>query len=224
MHFEILVEDASGKALLDTIVPKIIDTTVHSFDVKSYKGLGHLPPDLHTRQDPSKRILLEQLPRLLRGYGKRFQHYAEGVVIVVVDCDKRSCKEFKQELVCVLESCNPKPSAYFRIAIEEMEAWLLGDKNALEKAYPKYDSHEYDSYEQDSIIGTWEKLAVITLAPNAAKTLLKAAYSEIGKQKSEWARNIGQYMDVQNNASPSFNCFKRKLEDCCDTASGAAPC
>ncbi len=42
MHFEILVEDLSGKKALDILVPKILGNT-HSFVVHSYKGIGRIP-------------------------------------------------------------------------------------------------------------------------------------------------------------------------------------
>jgi hypothetical protein len=104
------------------------------------------------------------------------------------------------------------------LAIEEIEAWILGDRNAVKKAYPGLDGREYDAYKQDSIVGTWERLADITLSPNAAKLLKKAAYVETGQRKIDWAKKIGAYMDVRNNASPSFNCFKLKLEELADKA------
>ena len=44
---------------------------------------------------PEKRILLDQLPRLLRGYGKSLPDSC--AVVVVVDLDKRDCMEFKRE-------------------------------------------------------------------------------------------------------------------------------
>ena len=36
-------------------------------------------------------------------------------------------------------------------------------------------------------------------------------YREIGKCKAEWARAIGQYMNLDANASPSFNRFVSEL-------------
>lgn len=74
MHFEILVEDQSGKKMLDILVPKIIGNE-HSFVVRAYKGIGRIPGNLKGSSDPRKRILLDQLPRLLRGYGKTFAKY-----------------------------------------------------------------------------------------------------------------------------------------------------
>lgn len=74
MHFEVLVEDQSGKRALDILLPKIVgkDDTCR---VLSYRGIGHVPRDLAHNTDPSKRLLLNQLPRILRGYGRTFQSY-----------------------------------------------------------------------------------------------------------------------------------------------------
>jgi hypothetical protein len=130
-----------------------------------------------------------------------------------MDCDDRNCSDFKTELVNLLDSCDPKPKTYFRIAIEEIEAWLLGDVNAIKAVYPKFDQSLYAKYKQDSIVGTWEKLADITLKADDATKLKSSSYQEIGTQKSYWAENIGKHMDVQHNVSPSFNCFKKKLEE-----------
>lgn len=45
---------------------------------------------------------------------------------------------------------------YFCIAIEEMEAWLLGDEKAIEEAYPQAKMPLLRKYVHDSIVGTWE--------------------------------------------------------------------
>ncbi|MEY2913439.1 MAG: hypothetical protein RLZZ184_2748 [Cyanobacteriota bacterium] len=75
MHFEILVEDISGKTTLDILVPKIINPEQHTFNIHAYKGIGHIPKSLTSNSDPKKRILLDQLPRLIQGYGKTFASY-----------------------------------------------------------------------------------------------------------------------------------------------------
>jgi hypothetical protein len=100
MHFEILVEDQSGKQALDLLVPKIIDEN-HTFKIISYKGIGRIPTNLNANADPSKRILLDQLPKLLRGYGSAFFNYPEAykaVVILVCDLDRKNFHEFIEEL------------------------------------------------------------------------------------------------------------------------------
>ena len=66
MHFEILVEDQSGKTMLDLLIPKIIGDQ-HTFKVHPYKGIGKIPKNLTSSTDARRRILLDQLPRLLKG-------------------------------------------------------------------------------------------------------------------------------------------------------------
>ncbi len=207
MHFEILVEDKSGKEMLDILVPKIIGHE-HSFKVSAYKGIGRIPKSLKAGSDASKRILLDQLPRLIQGFGKTFagrQNYPSAV-IVVCDLDRKCLYDFRKELRGVLSACEPRPETRFCIAVEEGEAWLLGDVAAIKAAYPKAQDAVLTGYENDSICGTWECLARAIDANLANK-----AWPETGFQKSIWAGRIAPHMDVNNNASPSFNYFRQKL-------------
>ena len=50
MHFEILVEDQSGKKALEIIVPKIVNDS-DTFNIRSYKGIGHIPKNLSPKSD-----------------------------------------------------------------------------------------------------------------------------------------------------------------------------
>lgn len=111
MHFEILVEDQSGKLLLDAVLPRLL-ADGHTFTVHAYKGIGRIPKDLVGKADPTKRILLDLLPRLLRGYGRMFSSYAKNYpacVLVVCDLDDRCPKIFKDELLGILKECDPSP-------------------------------------------------------------------------------------------------------------------
>lgn len=212
MHFEILVEDQSGKKALDILVPKIIGAD-HSFRVISYKGIGRISKNMRDTDDASKRILLENLPKLLKGYGKTFAGYPDdysAVVILVCDLDKRCQKAFRGELYGILNACRPKPESRFCFAIEEGEAWLLGDIAAVRKAYPKAKKEVLDSYVNDSICGTWEKLAD-AVYPGGAKVLSAKGYPVAGAEKSKWAEKISPLMNVETNKSPSFNYFRGKL-------------
>ena len=207
MHFEVLVEDASGRAALDVLLRKILPCE-HTWRTTPYKGLGRIPKDLRPRQDPAKRQLLTQLPRLLRGYGRSL--WPDSALIVVVDLDRRDCLDFKRELLGVLQSCDPRPTALFRIAIEEIEAWLLGDRSAVLTAYPSARTTVLDSYIPDSICGTWEVLAD-AVHPGGARALRKAAWPAVGAAKHEWAKRIGPHVDVDRNRSTSFQTFRRGL-------------
>ena len=211
MHFEILIEDQSGKAMLEILIPKIIGEQ-HTSKVYAYKGIGHIPKNLRSSTDPRKRILLDQLPRLLRGYGKRFPPDYPAAVIVVCDLDDKCLKAFRQELLAVLDACNPKPETRFCIAIEEGEAWLLGDIPAIKAAYPNAKDRVLSSYKNDAICGTWERLADAVFS-GGASGLKNKGWSVVGREKSVWAEKITPLMNVDDNASPSFRYFREKVRD-----------
>ena len=208
MHFEILVEDQSGKVALDILVPKIIGYE-HTFDVKSYKGVGRIPAKMSVSVDASKRILLSNLPRLLAGYGRSWQGYP-AVVIVVCDLDDKCLKSFRDELIGLLNSCDPRPETRFCIAVEEGEAWFLGDISAIKQAYPKAKDTMLDTYTSDSICGTWERLAD-AVYKGGSQSLSHLGWQSVGAEKSAWAENITPHMNLDNNSSPSFNYFLGKL-------------
>ncbi len=205
MHIEILVEDASGAKLLEALVPKIIGANVArvTWKIHSYKGVGRIPKNLAQTSDPSKRALLNQLPRILKGYGK-----TPGIdaVVVVLDSDSRDCTAFLEELKTVHSACPGAPTTLFRIAIEEVEAWYFGDRVALMHAYPKAKKAILDRYNQDAIISTWEMLAD-AVYPGGAKALKKTGWPLPGQIKFQWAEKIGPLMNHQQNLSPSFNKF-----------------
>ncbi len=208
MHFEILVEDASGKIALESVLEKILGPNGqdHTYKIISYKGIGHIPKDLKGKTDPRKRILLDRLPKLLRGYGKSLQDFPSAV-IVVVDLDAKNCLEFKQELLDILKTCNPKPTTLFRVAIEEGEAWLLGDRTAVKTVYPRAKEQVMNQYVQDSICGTWEKLADAVYSGGSQK-LKRLGGLHTGQAKCEWAKNIAPHLDVEVNQSKSFQVFR----------------
>ncbi len=212
MHFEILVEDLSGKKALDILIPKII-CAQDTFRVVGYRGIGRIPQNLTPKTNADQRILLDRLPRLLRGYGQTFANYPvnyPAVLVVVCDLDDRCLKTFRQELLAVFHACNPKPSTRFCIAIEEGEAWLLGDMPAIKAAYPQARDAVLNSYTNDSICGTWEFLADAVFA-GGSKALVRRGWRAVGREKSVWATKIPPLMDVEKNASPSFQYFREKL-------------
>jgi hypothetical protein len=213
MHFEILVEDISGKIALDILIPKVIDSDQHTFDFKSYKGIGHIPKNLKSSSDPKHRILLDQLPRLVKGYGNSFSKYPpeySAVLVIVCDLDSRCLHTFRRELFDIIKKCNSVPKILFCIAIEEGEAWYLGDIEAIKSAYPNAKSPILNAYENDAICGTWETLAD-ALFPGGCKSLSKKGWQAIGKEKATWAEKISPCMNVEQNLSPSFCYFRDKL-------------
>lgn len=213
MHFEFLVEDQSGKVMLELLIPKVIGDD-HTFKIHAYKGIGRLPKNLNPKADPDKRILLDRLPQLLGGYGKVFASYPvdyHAAVIVVCDLDDRNLERFTKELLEATKKVNAAPRTRLCIAVEEGEAWFLGDIAAVKKAYPRAKSAVLATYKNDSICGTWEKLADALYSGGA--TLLNAqGFQAVGQEKRHWAEKITPHMDISVNQSPSFRRFCTTLE------------
>ena len=214
MHFEILVEDSSGKRALEILLPKIIGDE-NTFKIHSYKGIGRIPKNMRNPKEAEKRILLQNLPKLLKGYGRTFAGYTDdypSAVILVCDLDDKCMKAFREELFEILDACNPRPETRFCFAIEEGEAWLLGDLNAVQSAYPRANNSILNAYENDSICGTWEKLADAVFS-GGSQALLKKGWKAVGAEKSRWASNISPYMDMDVNHSMSFCYFRDKMRE-----------
>lgn len=211
MHLVFLIEDLSGKTMLQHLVPKMLAPD-WTFEIHSYKGLGGKVPQSfrHDPKDAAHRIFLTELPKLLAGFGKTFQSYGAeypAALVIVCDLDDRDRHVFLNELTTLHERCSPKPPAAFCLAIEEGEAWLLGDVKAIERAFPRFDRTAWNRYNQDSICGTWEVLADVVY-DGGSRRLKKEGPSAIGRMKSLWAEKIAQAMDVNQNRSPSFCHFR----------------
>ncbi len=209
MHIEVLVEDSSGEKLLECLLPQLLGPfeDPHTWRLHSYKGIGRIPKGLRNTVDPAKRILLDQLPRLLRGYGR-----TPGIdaVVVVLDADTRDCRAFLNELKTLAASCGPVPTTLFRLAIEEMEAWYFGDRLALLGAYPRAKMDVLNAYVQDSACGTWERFAD-AVYPGGSAAIKKAGWPLPGQVKHEWAEAMGPRLALDRNVSPSFCKFRDGL-------------
>jgi len=209
MHIEVLVEDSSGARLIDTLMPRLIghQGDPHTWRTHPYKGIGRIPKGLSSTGDPAKRALLDQLPRLLSGYGR-----TPGIdaVVVVLDNDQRDCRKFLAELKAIVKRCHPAPETLFRLAIEEIEAWLLGDRSAVFAAYPRARKEVLAHYKQDSICGTWELLADMVY-PGGQAAIHRAGWPLPGQIKHEWVEKIAPLMNVELNRSQSFAKFRDGL-------------
>lgn len=143
----------------------------------------------------------------MRGFDKSLRNIP-AVIVVVIDNDDRNTEDFLTELKQVSHNNSINIDHVFCIAVEEVEAWILGDEKAILKAYPSAKLLHLRTYVQDSICGTWEVLADV-IYPGGVLKLKKdcSTYIEIGKYKNEWAKNIGNHMDIRHNNSPSFQYF-----------------
>ncbi|HEX4966436.1 MAG TPA: hypothetical protein VF173_36850 [Thermoanaerobaculia bacterium] len=145
--------------------------------------------------------MLDQLPAKLRAYGRVLNPATERV-LVLVDLDGDDCGDLKARLLKVLDSCDPKPVVLFRIAIEETEAFYLGDSSAIRKAFPGAKLRRLKTYDQDSICGTWE--------------LFQEVIGARVEDKPGWAEQMADHLGTdwqggQANRSPSFRQFCKGL-------------
>lgn len=212
MYFQFLVEDRSGGRLICELMDKIVAQHPEvSYNCKSFKGIGGFTKK-NTVKETKTGKLLNDLATYLRGFSKSLQNM-QAVIVVVMDNDDRDTEAFAAELNQVAVQNMITTDHVFCIAVEEMEAWLLGDESAILAAYPNAKLMYLRSYKQDSICGTWEVLADVVY-PGGLAGMKKAcpAYGEIGKIKSEWASNIGRYMDWDKNVSTSFRFFASEIQ------------
>jgi hypothetical protein len=211
MHFEILVEGQTEVASLYVLMDQILGGyggQSHTWKIHKHRGIGKLPNHPEAKPNAKDPTLLHNLPSKLRAYGNAERD--DVVVVVLVDLDDRpDCAAFKKEMTDLLYFCPKKPKTLFRIAIEELEAWFLGDQQAIKQAYPDARQDVLDSYIQDSQCGTWEKLAEAVHPGGIAELRKHGRRSKQHlKQKQSWAKEISPRLDIENNLSPSFQCFR----------------
>lgn len=189
-------------------------------------ALGHLIPKvLHSIADPpaaevrvfsGKANLLRNLPNRLRGYAA----YAEAQdlrILVLVDRDADDCRTLKANLEEVaaaagLSTRAGSGGALFRvcnrIAIEELEAWFVGDPDAVAAAYagvPASFGNRAKFRRPDEVSGgTWEALE---------RLLKKHRHHRGGLAKVRLAHDVAPRMDVSRNRSPSFRAFRSGLRE-----------
>lgn len=195
MRLECLLEEASAKEALRHLMPRIVGRSV---DVGYYDHGGK--PDL-----------LDKLPGRLRGYA-RWARAADVRLLVLVVRDADDCHDLKARIERACADADlptrtaPASDGGFvvvnRVAVEELEAWFIGDPDAVRAAYPKVPaSFEHRSRYRDPDAvpgGTWEALE---------RLLQKAGYYPAGLPKVEVAGSIAAHMAPDRNRSPSFRTF-----------------
>lgn len=190
VHLELLVEEESAKDALDLIVPTITGLTPL---IRALQG---------------KDNLLRQLPSRLRGYANMPAAYPFALM-VLVDRDHDDCHDLKAQIEAVAHAAGLMTKTaggagrfqmVTRIVVEELEAWYLGDFEAIHAAYPKIapslaTSAKYR--DPDAVMGgAYEALHHL---------LTTHGYRVQGKR--ELARTIAPHMQPSRNRSHSFQVF-----------------
>lgn len=212
MYFQFLIEDQSSAKLVEILMNKLIDQRQDvTYKCKPFYGLGGLTKK-NTAKETKTGKLLNDLATYLRGFNKSLRGIP-AAIIVVLDNDDRNTAEFKEQLENVAVQNNIQIDHVFCVAVEEVEAWLLGDEKAIFAAYPNARASILHSYEQDSICGTWEVLADVVYIGGITKFKKQnQTFVEIGQYKCEWAERIGNFMSINENKSPGFRDFIEQIQ------------
>lgn len=216
MHIQFLIEDISGKIFIEKVMDKYsIGKNNLTYDFRPFKGIGGFPKSGNIKRDKTEK-LLNDLTIYLKGFEKSLSGIP-AAIFVIVDNDDRNKSEFEKELKNISKTANVKIDHVYCIAVEEIEAWLLGDRSALLVAFPNAKTNVLDGYVQDSICGTWEVLANALYAGGLKKFRKDCpTFREIGKYKSLWAEKIGENITIHKNQSPSFKKFEKELNKRCN--------
>jgi hypothetical protein len=197
-HIEFLVEEPSAEAALKEIVPKIVGNQI-TFQIHVHEG---------------KRQLLASLENRLRGYSRWLPE--DWRIVVLIDEDRQDCEALKGQMESIagtvgLKTKSTSPASFRvlnRVAVEELEAWFLGDVEALCAAFPGVPASlatKSKFRDPDMVLGgTWEALE---------RVLQKAGHFRGGLAKIEVARTISKYMVLERNRSRSFQVFIAGLKE-----------
>ena len=198
MHLEFLLEELSAEAFLEGLLPRILPAGV-TWRFIVFQG---------------KRDLLAKLPGRLKAYRRWLP--AGWRIVVLVDEDRQDCRALKRRMEQVATDAGlvikafGRPGIPFelvnRIAVEELEAWFLGNVPALAGEFPGVTPTlaNQAKYRDPDMIqgGTWETLE---------RVLQGAGYYPAGLSKIDVARRLGRVLPVAENRSGSFGVFLEAL-------------
>lgn len=201
MHFIFFLEEPSAEATLETLLGKHFGAE-HTFQFHVHPGKQHL---------------LKNLSHRLRGYSWALDDYRDAYrFVVLLDRDQDDCLELKARLEELAESCGfatPGRSSSAknvrlinRIIVAELEAWFLGDPEALRRAFPGLSK----TFEKKSAFRNPD--SVVNPAKRLEGLLRSAGHYPGGLAKIDAARRIGPHLDPARNRSRSFNLFFQSLQ------------
>ncbi|NOY90539.1 MAG: DUF4276 family protein [Deltaproteobacteria bacterium] len=196
MTLHLLVEGPSERAFLEPWLKRLLRSV--AVKVHPHQGKGSLPANLTSPPPPKQRGLLDQLPAKLRGFANAGS--PPPGVLVLIDADDDDCIDLAACIRRAADAVAPDLPVVVCIAVEETEAFYLGDLAALERAYPNADMEMARAYAPDSVCGTWE--------------LFGEVIGDGGGNKVLWAERMGESLTTSaaRSRSPSFRALVRGLK------------
>jgi hypothetical protein len=198
MQIDVLLEEPSAEEALRVILPKIL--------------AGRARFKLINMRNKCR--LIGELPASLRVKKTRLDAGEDLRIVVLVDRDNDGCQQLKARLERLAHDAglstktSPDQNGCFqvvnRIAIEELEAWFMGDTEALKSAFSGLRGEAFPkSFNNPDNSGTWENLHRFL----RVKGIYKSSYPKI-----EAARKIAPHMELSRNRSRSFRHFCQGIE------------
>ena len=173
-------------------------------------------------EEKSAQLLLESLlPRILpetdfkcvphKGYNalqasipQKLRYWKDVRFVILHDQDNKDCEKLKSDLSQICEE-NNRADTVVCIACQELEAWYWGDLDAVARVYPKFNPERVRNK------APFRKPDKIVKPSKALKKTLPEF------EKVTAAEEIGQYMDWENNKSPSFQYFVATVKKLAET-------
>jgi hypothetical protein len=207
MKVHVLVEGPSELAFFDRWLPRAFAR--HEFVTHPHQGKGSFPRHPEKPPLPRRFGLLDLLPATLRAYSASPEMKDVGVLIVV-DADNDVVVQLEQRIVEIVRA-NAPTRAVVCLAIEETEAYYLGDLRALKAAFPSADMVAAGAYVPDSIVGTAERFGEIV--------------GDDGLRKVAWAETMGERVttDPAKSRSPSFRALHKGIKGLVAEATSQKP-
>lgn len=171
-----LLEEPSMKALLECLLPRVFP---------GWQAGSHFLCVRHEGKDD----LRKSIPRKLRAWQGQDDRF-----IVLQDQDKADCMVLKQSLQALCFQAG-RPDTLVRIVCQELEAWYIGDLNALSREYGNASLRHKDSQKRFRDPDSIDKPSLIL------EKLLPAF------QKVSAARRMGTKISFESNKSKSFGTF-----------------
>jgi hypothetical protein len=123
-----------------------------------------------------------------------FSHFHEPAKLVILhDQDSSDCKKLKQDLKKLCEKYGNCP-VLIRIPCRELEAWYLGDMDAIKKVYPKFKAEKFRNKAK------FRNPDVCQAADELKKIIPDF-------QKGSASKEIPKHMTLDKNTSKSFKQF-----------------
>jgi len=182
-----LVEDYSTKKFLEGILPRL-GFEEHQFEIKHHRG---------------KEDLISHLNQIIPSLSKRAEQ-----IIVIIDQDKQNCVKLKNKIQEKMAWCTCEYK--IRIACYELEAWFLGDMEAIAKCSPRFKASFFQGKKKYRDVDNIPK-------PSSVIEQIVPDWKERYASKPKFAEKIAQEVSLkgqnfeQANRSHSFHVLLETL-------------